>query len=360
MAAPGQAVPAVQALPPSPGASPTRIAVVGVNDRARRLILPGLAGLPTAEVVAVCSRDAAKGHVAAQQVSHAVRTFTSLDALVTSRVADVVYLNTPLATHGPLATAALRAGHGVICEKPLAPSCEEAEQLAREAERAGVRTVVNFTYRSVPGYRFSERLLAGGHGGGLPLGRPLHARFELLQGHNFLPNYPQASALLDSGSHLFDLMGALLPAAGFGEMVLVRGGPLSETSPDYGWAFNVRTQSGVVAQAFFSRSAPGWRNGLRWSLAGELGALEVELDFDRTTVRIATPGDGAAQGVWRELGLPDDIAAADTRFPAYHMGRLVRAVRGEEAFPSFADAILTNRLAEALARSAQTGSWTPV
>jgi predicted dehydrogenase len=331
-----------------------------VNDRARRLLLPGLAASPAAEVVAVCSRDATKGQAAAHAVNPAVRAFRSLEALVTARLADVVYLNTPLETHVLLATTALRAGYGVICEKPLAPSAKEAEELASEAERAGMRTVVNFTYRSVPGYRLTERLLADDRGAGLSLGRPLHARFELLQGHNFLPDFPPASALLDSGSHLFDLMGALLPAAGFGEIVQVCGGPLSKADPDYGWAFGVRTQSGVVAQALFSRSAPGWRNGLRWSLAGEAGALEVELDSDRTSARTATPGDGAPQGVWREIGIPEDVAVADARFPAYHMGRLVRAIRGEEAFPGFAEAILANRFAEALAQSARTGAWVSV
>lgn len=342
-----------------PVAPPTRIALVGVNDRARRLLLPGLAASPGAEVVAVCSRDTEKGRAGANEVGSSVRVFASLEELVIARIADAVYLNTPLETHVPLARAALRAGCAVICEKPLAPSRHEAEQLVREAERAGVRTVVNFTYRSVPGYRLTERILKNRLDSGQPLGRPLHARFELLQGHNFYPAFPRASALLDSGVHLFDLMGALLPAAGFGEMVAVHGAPLSEAKPDYGWAFGARTAAGVVVQALFTRSAPGWRNGLRWSLAGDAGTVEVELDADRTVARSATAGDGASQGAWRALSIPADIAAADANFPTYHLDRLVRAVRGEEPFPNFADAILPNRLAEALVRSAATGSWEP-
>jgi predicted dehydrogenase len=193
------------------------------------------------------------------------------------------------------------------------------------------------------------------------IGRPLHAEFALLQGHNYLPDFPRSSALLDSGVHLFDTLAGLAEAAGLGTVAQVCAAPLADGNGlDFCWGFISRTTAGTVLSAVFSRSALGWRNGLRWSLYGEDGAISVELDSGRTEARLARRGDERPQGVWRSVPLPADLQADDDRFPAYHMDRLVAAVRGEERFPGFAEAVATHRLADALAASAATGRWTNV
>jgi predicted dehydrogenase len=363
-------------MPAQSVAAPTRVALVGINDRARRLILPGLAAAPRATLVAVCSRDRAKARETATSLGPDVRGYDSLSTLLGSKNVDALYVNTPVESHVDVCLAVLRAGCAVICEKPLAPSSREAEMLVREAERAGVRTAVNFTYRSVPGCRTTERWLA--ERGSIPLGRPLHARFELLQGHNFLPDFARATAMLDSGSHLFDLMQGLLAAAGFGAITTVSATPLAPNrtfaaaqasvadtvgvvnEPDYGWTFSAWTSEGVAVSALFSRSALGWRNGFRWTLAGEARAIEVELDSDRTVARTVTRGEGAPYGTWQPLDVPADIKADDARFAAYHLDRLVGAIRGEEVFPDFAAALTANRVAEALAASARRGTWVTI
>ena len=331
--------------------------MVGINERARRLILPGLVASPRVQVTAVCSRNGLKARQVAEEVARqsggSVGAFGSVQRMVTSGQIDALYVNTPLEAHVETCRAAIAVGCGVICEKPLAPTTAEAHLLAEEAGRAGVRTVVNFTYRSVLGFRLTERWLETTGG----VGRPLHARFELLQGHNFMPEFRRGSALLDSGAHVFDVMGALLTAAGFGKVTGVRGEPLGPDEPDYGWTFSARTESGVVVSSLFSRSALGWRNGLRWTLAGEGRAMDVETDGPWVRARDAVRGEGAAQGTWREIEVPEDLAAEDERFPAYHMDRLVGAVRGEETFPGFGEAVFTNRLAEALAESARSGAY---
>lgn len=50
---------------------------------------------------------------------------------------DAVVVATPTVTHHEIASAALRAGKHVLCEKPLAASSAEAWSLVGEAERAG-------------------------------------------------------------------------------------------------------------------------------------------------------------------------------------------------------------------------------
>src|ERR671921_1869331 len=62
---------------------------------------------------------------------------------------QLVDVCTPGDTHAEIAIAALDAGKHVLCEKPLANSVAEAEQMAAAAERAaerGIFAMVGFTY----------------------------------------------------------------------------------------------------------------------------------------------------------------------------------------------------------------------
>jgi predicted dehydrogenase len=352
----------------------TRVGLVGVNDRARRLLLPGLAAAPRARLAAVCSRDAARAREAAAAFGPGVRPYTRVEEMAGSGEVDAVFVNTPVAAHAPACLAAIGAGCAVICEKPLATSTAEAAALCAAATAAGVPTPVDFTYRSVPGFRLAERVLRRPG-----LGRPLHGEVALLQGHNFLPGYPRVSALLDSGVHLLDTLIALAAGAGMGKVTAVAaaalrdppggagggagartGWPGGAAGPDFGWTFLARTAAGPVMVGQLSRSALGWRNGWRWGLYGEEAALTVELDATRTDARFARRGDGPPFGAWRPLPLPPDLAADDARFPQYHLDRLVGAVRGEEPFPDFGAALETHRLADALVASQEGGGWAPL
>src|ERR687886_1615986 len=79
---------------------------------------------------------------------------TDWRALVARDDVDLVDVCTPGDTHAEIAIAALEAGKHVLCEKPLANTVEEAEEMTRAAEAAatrGVRSMVGFNYRRGPG-----------------------------------------------------------------------------------------------------------------------------------------------------------------------------------------------------------------
>jgi len=77
----------------------------------------------------------------------------SADDLLESREVDVVHICTPNATHSMLAAKAIAAGKAVICEKPLATSVAEAQQLVASAADARTVTAVPFVYRFYPAVR---------------------------------------------------------------------------------------------------------------------------------------------------------------------------------------------------------------
>src|ERR687890_1515191 len=83
---------------------------------------------------------------------------------------DLVDICTPGDTHPAIAIAALEAGKHVLCEKPLANSVQEAEQMAEAAAKAaarGVRSTVGFSYRRVPALALARDIVAEGRLGRL-------------------------------------------------------------------------------------------------------------------------------------------------------------------------------------------------
>jgi predicted dehydrogenase len=76
--------------------------------------------------------------------------------------ADLVVITSPNKEHLPMATAALRAGKAVVCEKPLATNLEEAQEMAAAAKKAGTPTMVTFCYQGAPGALEARRLVQGG------------------------------------------------------------------------------------------------------------------------------------------------------------------------------------------------------
>ena len=87
--------------------------------------------------------------------------------------ADIVVIATPTPSHAELSLAALRAGHTVICEKPLARSLEEARELREQVKATGQRFMVGENYPGSDGMENLRRAVAAGL-----IGRPAYVDHE--------------------------------------------------------------------------------------------------------------------------------------------------------------------------------------
>lgn len=79
--------------------------------------------------------------------------------------ADAVDICTPTGSHHEIAMAAIARGVGVVCEKPLAATTAEAEEIVAAAERAGVRLYPAHDVRFAPAFARLHDLVAAGHVG---------------------------------------------------------------------------------------------------------------------------------------------------------------------------------------------------
>jgi predicted dehydrogenase len=127
---------------------------------------------------------------------------------VLSRVRGAI-IATPHRLHHPITLDFVRAGAHVLCEKPLAESAEQVDELTAAASKAGVHVAVNHTMRLYSTHREVARLTSSGE-----LGEVREIHYEL--GDNF--QWPATSntyfgtkaggrgVLFDTGAHVIDLV----------------------------------------------------------------------------------------------------------------------------------------------------------
>ncbi|HEV2715027.1 MAG TPA: Gfo/Idh/MocA family oxidoreductase, partial [Terriglobales bacterium] len=88
--------------------------------------------------------------------------FASPELLMKSKEVDAIVIATPHWQHTQLAVAGFRAGLHVICEKPLAVTVAEADEILETAAHGkGLFAVVHQT-RFEPAYQYAKRLLDSG------------------------------------------------------------------------------------------------------------------------------------------------------------------------------------------------------
>jgi predicted dehydrogenase len=279
------------------------------------MYLPALRAHPGAELRALCGRDAERTRRMADE--HGVPlTFTDPHALFESGEVDAVVISTINRTHHRLTMAALEARLHVLCEKPLAMTVAEADEMAATARRLGRRCLVPFTYRFMPTSRFVKRLVDDGF-----LGTPFLCNLRYYAGFARDPAYAWrfdlaeagAGILGDLGSHWIDMARWLMGDIEAVTCVLTHHVP-REPRPD-GRPY-VQGDDGATIIAEFANGAHGtltvsavchadspFGQVHQFDLFGADGAIYAVNDWDRLQeVRAGKAGNTIVP-----IEIPDDI-----------------------------------------------------
>lgn len=126
-----------------------RWGILGTGNIARQFTDGVKRTAQRSRIVAVGSRstEAAKTFAQPREIPNVHGTY---DALLADPEVDAIYNSLPNSLHHPWTIKALRAGKHVLCEKPFAMTCGEAEEMFDEASKAGRVLVEAFMYRSHP------------------------------------------------------------------------------------------------------------------------------------------------------------------------------------------------------------------
>ncbi|MFG2051037.1 Gfo/Idh/MocA family protein [Micromonospora sp. NPDC048935] len=354
-----------------------------------------------ARMALICGRDTTKVADAADRLGWDAST-TDWRDLINRDDIDVVDICTPGDSHAEIALAALAAGKHVLCEKPLANTVAEARAMTAAADvarAAGVRSMCGFNYRRVPAVTMMRQMVADGR-----LGVIRHVRATYLQDWIVDPQFPLvwrlqkdragSGALGDIGAHIIDLTQFVtgqrisgvsavtetfvkerpLPAESSGLAATVDGGsaPTGPVTVDDAAVFVARLDGGALGTYEASRFATGRKNALRVEINGSLGSVVFDLerlnelefyDATRPTVEqgfsriLVTEGEHPYMSAWWP---PGHIIGYEHSF-THEMRDFIEAVAtGVDPTPSFADALQVQLVLDAVARSAELGSWAEV
>ena len=180
--------------------SPLRLGIVGAGGFAE-FVRDAARGVPEVEIVALYDKDAER----ARAVAGEAVVCDTLDDLLS--MVDGVLIGTPPSTHAPIALAAARAGRHVFCEKPLAASVAEADEVAAAVRDAGTTLVVDHVIHYNPVVLLLAKLRERGVLG--PVQRFLFENdagdSDLGPDHWFWDEAVSGGIFVEHGVHFFDV-----------------------------------------------------------------------------------------------------------------------------------------------------------
>jgi len=187
-AAPG-AAPAQLRVPDPPGKK-LGWAVVGLGSLAINQILPAFAKCEKSKVTALVSGHPDKAHKLALRYNVDARNiynYQNYDSLKDNPEVDIIYIVLPNGMHAEYTVRGLQAGKHVLCEKPMANTPGECQQMIDAGRKAGRKLMIAYRCRYEPFNREAIRIAQSGELGptqvinadtGFPIGDPTQWRLN--------------------------------------------------------------------------------------------------------------------------------------------------------------------------------------
>ncbi len=167
--------------------------------------------IPNVTIAALCNRSKAK--LLDKAVEYGVphdQLYSSLEEMLEKADIDIVDIVTPPESHLPMVRLAAAAGKQVMCQKPFAPSMEEAEAIVESARKAGIRLMVTENWRWLQPVQAVKRVIESGILGKIRVARFIHSDYfteRMIPGsvlpQPFLTQMPQFM-FYEMGVHWYD------------------------------------------------------------------------------------------------------------------------------------------------------------
>lgn len=227
-----------------------KVGVIGCGSIARRRHLLEYAANSNVEITAVC--DIVAERVEEMATAYNAKAFVDYKELLATEGLDAVSVCLPNYLHAPVSIDALNAGYHVLCEKPMAISKEEAENMIEAAEKNDKKLMIGHNQRFVSSHQKAKELIDSGAIGKVysfrtTFGHPGPEAWSIDGRESWFFDKEQAfiGALGDLGVHKSDLMRYLL-----GEITevgaFVETNAKEDTEIDDNAVCIVKTENGVI------------------------------------------------------------------------------------------------------------------
>ncbi|GAB2540086.1 Gfo/Idh/MocA family protein [Gracilibacillus alcaliphilus] len=274
--------------------SQLKVAVIGAGSIAVHRHLPEYAQREDVEIVAVC--DILKERAEQVAEEYGAKAYTDYKEAITESGADLVSVCLPNYLHAPVSIFALEQGKHVLCEKPMATSHEEAEQMIAASKQAGKKLMIGHNQRFVASHQKAREIIANGE-----LGRIYN--FRTTFGHGgpegwsvdgadswfFRKKEAFIGALGDLGVHKADLIRYILGEEFTEVAAMVESSAKKNSDVDDQAVSVLRSESGVIGTLTASWAYKGGEDNST-IIYGEKGNLRLEDDPAYSLIASFTDG----------------------------------------------------------------------
>jgi predicted dehydrogenase len=335
---------------------------------------------------ACCSRNPERAQAFADQWGYK-SIETDWRTIIARDDIDAVDICTPNDKHAEIAIAAAAAGKMILCEKPLARSVEEAEQMLKAVESAGVKNTVWYNYRRVPAVTLAKKIVDSGK-----LGKIFHYRANFLQDWTINPELPQGGDALwrldveaagsgvtgDLLAHCIDtamwLNGGIKDVSAMTETFIKErvhqsSGQVQKVGIDDACIFHCHFDNGSLGLFEATRYARGHKALYTFEINGEHASIRWDL-HDLTRLEYFDHGDEGQVRGWRSIHVTDGDHPYMHRWwiPGTSIGYehsfihqvadfFLSLQTGEPCHPTFRDAFETQKVCQAVIDSANERAW---
>lgn len=183
---------------------PLRFAMFGTGFWSR-FQLAGWREVGGVDCVALYNRTPGKAKELAAWAGLDIAIYDQPAELLAKEHLDFIDIVTHPETHCELASLGASRGLPVICQKPMAPSLQQAEEMVGVFDALGVPLFINENWRWQAPIRKLKQLLSDG-----VIGKPYRARIRMVSAFPVFDNQPflrqqDKFLLVDIGSHILDV-----------------------------------------------------------------------------------------------------------------------------------------------------------
>jgi len=199
--------------------------IAGGGKFTETAVLPTFNLIPKSKVQAIFSNDEKRAKALAEKFI-IPKPFSNYDEFLQADI-DAVYIVSANAHHYEQVIKAAKAKKHILCEKPMAVTAAQAEEMVRVCKENGVQLAVDFVYRFHPLVEKTKAIIDASL-----LGKILYINAEfninLLPMDNFRYNRVAAGggAVRDLGTHVFDLLrflnGEIVDVSGVNESLFYK------------------------------------------------------------------------------------------------------------------------------------------
>lgn len=264
------------------------VGVIGCGSIAKYRHLPEYALNEHVNIAAVCDINEDRAKEIAKQY-HA-KCYTNYEELLADQEIAAVSVCTPNYLHAPVSIAALKAGKHVLCEKPMATTKQEAEDMIEAAKLSGKKLMIAHNQRFVPSHRKAKEIIESGQIGKIfsfrtAFGHPGPESWSADGKDSWFFRKREAvmGAMGDLGIHKADLIRYLLGEEVSEVAAFVETLAKEQTDVDDNAVCILKTESGIIGTLAASWSYNGKEDNST-IIYGEKGMIRLEDDPEYSLV----------------------------------------------------------------------------